>query len=80
LRDYFVEQNIKHYITRTHANVAERFIRTYKALLHKRIDSVKNTALKDPLWAAYNFQGLWVRVLNSTHPITQLLLGTDLGG
>jgi hypothetical protein len=58
LRDYFVEQNIKHYITRTHANVAERFIRTYKALLYQRIDSVKNTALKDPQWPAYNFQVL----------------------
>jgi hypothetical protein len=58
LRDYSVEQNIKHYITRTHANVAERFIRTYKALLYKRINSVKNAALKDPLWPAYNFQVL----------------------
>jgi hypothetical protein len=58
LRDYFVEQNIKHYITRTHANVAERFIRTYKALLYRSIDSIKNTALKDPQWPAYNFQVL----------------------
>jgi hypothetical protein len=36
LREYFIKENIKHYMTRTHAHVAERFIRTYKALLRER--------------------------------------------
>ena len=38
---YLKEHNIKHYITRNHAQFAERFIRTYKAMLYKRIDSKK---------------------------------------
>jgi hypothetical protein len=41
LPKYFEEHNIKHYITRNHAQFAERFIRTYKAMLYKRIDSKK---------------------------------------
>jgi hypothetical protein len=45
LREYFLKDGIKLYMTRTHAHVAERFIRTYKALLN-------------PQWEDYNFQVL----------------------
>jgi hypothetical protein len=36
---YLKEQGIKQYITRNHAQFAERFIRTYKGMLYKRMDS-----------------------------------------
>ena len=39
--EYLEEQGIKQYITRNHAQFAERFIRTYKGMLYKKIDSVK---------------------------------------
>ena len=38
---YIEEQGIKQYITRNHAQFAERFVRTYKGMLYKRIDSAK---------------------------------------
>jgi hypothetical protein len=44
---YLKEHNIKHYITRNHAQFAERFIRTYKAMLYKRIDSKKREMVQD---------------------------------
>jgi hypothetical protein len=48
LNEYYEEEGIKHYITRKHAAFAERFIRTYKALLYKRIDSVTAMNIVDP--------------------------------
>ena len=36
------EQDIKHIVTRTHAQVAERMIRTFKLALYKRIANYKN--------------------------------------
>ena len=38
--DCYKENNIKHYVTRNHAAFAERFIRTFKDMLYKRIDGV----------------------------------------
>ncbi len=46
IRDFFVEQKIKHYITRKHAAFAERMIRTFKAALYKRIDNKGNPNTK----------------------------------
>ena len=57
---YLEEQGIKQYITRNHAQFAERFIRTYKGMLYKRIDSINaekdERGVKDPQWDSYNFQ------------------------
>jgi hypothetical protein len=39
IQDYFKEHKITHYITRNHAWFAERFIRTFKSMLYKRIGS-----------------------------------------
>ena len=49
LRDYFKEKKIKHYTTRSHSAFGERFIKTYKALRYKRIGSINNKALEDPM-------------------------------
>jgi hypothetical protein len=58
LKRYYEEEGIKHYITRNHAAFAERFIRTYKALLYQRIDSITNMNIVDPQWTSYNEQVL----------------------
>ena len=35
------EQDIKHIVTRTHAKFAERFIRTFRVALYRRIENDK---------------------------------------
>jgi hypothetical protein len=71
LRDYILKEGIKHYMTRTHAHVAERFIRTYKALLYTRIDSVKNTSPVDLQWNGFNFAVLLTYTRNMIHSSTK---------
>jgi hypothetical protein len=54
--DLFYEQkNINHYRTRNLSAFAERFIRTYKAMLYKKIDSIKAKHVTDPQWNNSNF-------------------------
>ncbi len=55
LQEYYEEQKIKHYITRKHAAFAERFIRTFKAMLYARIDQGK-AKTEHPQWHDYIFQ------------------------
>jgi hypothetical protein len=43
VNDFFKSEQIEHIITRTHANVVERFIRTIKNMIH---DRVRNTDRK----------------------------------
>ena len=38
IQDYFKKEGIELYLTRGHAPMAERFVRTYKQMLHKRIE------------------------------------------
>ena len=40
VEDYFKEEGIELYRTRGHPNFAERFIRTYKDMLYKRVEKV----------------------------------------
>ena len=53
---YFREEDIKHIITRGHANVAERQIRTMKDMLYKRYDATKEPwhKLLYPVLLTYN--------------------------
>ena len=46
MKEYFEQQKIKHIITRTHAWFAERFIRTFKDALFKRVENSKKDAVK----------------------------------
>ena len=39
LQDYLREQGIRHIVTRTHAPVAERAIRSFKSIMYRRIDA-----------------------------------------
>ena len=45
-KKYFEEKGIKHIITRSHAHMAERAIRTFKDSLYKRIDHLKDDKIQ----------------------------------
>ena len=70
LRDYFEKQKIKHYITRKHAAFAERFIRTFKAALYKRIDS-PGKSNKNPQWTDLVYQVMLTYNNKSVHSSTK---------
>ena len=54
IQKYFEDNNIKHYITRHHAVFGERFIRTFKNMLYKRIDTdIKADVYINPQWIDY---------------------------
>lgn len=50
MKEYFEKENIKHIITRSHAWFVERFIRTFKDSLYKRIDDHKEAGAQ---WTSY---------------------------
>jgi hypothetical protein len=72
LKEFYTERNIKHYVTRNHAAFAERFIRTYKAMLYKRIDGSKETKVGDPQWTDYNYQVLLTYNNKLVHSSTKM--------
>jgi hypothetical protein len=59
MQTYFKEHNIKHVITRSHAWFIERFIRTFKDMLYKRVaaskdDNIQWTSFIYPILLTYN--------------------------
>jgi radical SAM superfamily enzyme len=54
IKTYFRENKINHYVTRHHAAFSERFIRTFKNMLYKRIDNdIKAEVYINPQWKDY---------------------------
>ncbi len=72
--DQYKENNIKHYVTRNHAAFAERFIRTFKDMLYKRIDGGSSKKV-NPQWhdyiyevmLTYNTQNIHTSIKNTPH-------------
>ena len=56
VKQFFEDEGIKHIITQTHANVAERFIRTMKNMIHDRVRFNKAgwTSMLTPALNKYN--------------------------
>ena len=50
IQNYLKDHNIRHIVTRSHAAVAERTIRTVKAMIDKRIESAKKRDNQDKRW------------------------------
>ena len=50
IQNYLKDQNIRHIVTRSHAAVAERTIRTVKAMIDKRIESAKKRDNQEKRW------------------------------
>jgi hypothetical protein len=72
MQQYWVEKGIKNYVTRNHAQFAERFIRTYKNMLYKRIDSLKAMNIVDPQWVKYNAEILKAYNDKQVHSSTKM--------
>ena len=72
LKEFYTTRGIKHVITRNHAAFAERFIRTYKAMLYKRIDSVKENNITDPQWTTYNWNVILTYNTKLIHSSTKM--------
>jgi hypothetical protein len=72
MQAYWVQQGIKSYITRNHAQFSERFIRTYKNMLYKRIDSLKAMNIVDPQWEKYNEEILYTYNHKQVHSSTKM--------
>ena len=53
MKNYFKEKNITHIVTRSHANVAERAIRTFKDSLYKRVENAKDDKVQ---WVDFVFE------------------------
>ena len=56
MKEYFQKQKIKHIITRTHAWFAERFIRTFKFGLFKRVDAAQQRNAANVQWTDFVFE------------------------
>ena len=72
LKEFYTTRGIKHVVSRNHAAFAERFIRTYKAMLYKRIDSVKENNITDPQWTTYNWAILLIYNTKLIHSSTKM--------
>ena len=56
VEDYFKDEGIELYRTRGHPNFAERFIRTYKDMLYKRVEKAEKEGKEHIQWIDYNFE------------------------
>ena len=56
VEDYFKEEGIELYRTRGHPNFAERFVRTYKDMLYKRVEKHEKEGKGNIQWIDYNFE------------------------
>ena len=56
VEDYFKEEGIELYRTRGHPNFAERFIRTYKDMLYKRVGKDEKEGKENIQWIGYNIE------------------------
>ena len=58
IQDYFKKEGIELYLTRGHAPMAERFIKTYKGMLYKRLEHDEKKGKENIQWTDYNFEVL----------------------
>ena len=56
VEDYFKGEGIELYRTRGHPNFAERFIRTYKDMLYKRVEKDDKEGKENIQWIDYNIE------------------------
>ena len=73
-QEYLRKEKIKHYRARNHAAFAERFIRTFSALLYKRTDSVRSKKKdgEDPQWPDYLHEVLITYHFKMVHSSTKM--------
>ena len=72
IKEYFDKEGIELYLTRGHAPVAERFIRTYKQMLYKRIEHDEKQGKENIQWTDYNFEVLLTYNNKMKHSATNM--------
>ena len=71
IQNYLKDQNIRHIVTRSHAAVAERTIRTIKAMIEKRLESAKKRD-EDKRWIDVLNQVLITYNFKNKHSATNM--------
>ena len=71
IQNYLKDQNIRHIVTRSHAAVAERTIRTIKAMIEKRLESAKRRD-EDKRWVDVLNQVLITYNFKNKHSATKM--------
>ena len=72
INEYFDKEGIELYVTRGHAPVAQRFIRTYKQMPYKRIEHDEKKRKENPQWIDYNFEILLTYNYKIKHSATNM--------
>ena len=70
MKQYFEDNNIHHIVTRSHAHMAERAIRTFKDSLYKRVDNMKDDNIQ---WSDLIFEILLTYNNKIIHTTTGLI-------
>ena len=71
--EYLEDEKIEIHRTRGHPAFAERFIKTYKDKLFKRVEADKKKGQENIQWTDYNFEILWTynnKDIHSSHNLT----------
>ncbi|MCR9134318.1 MAG: transposase family protein, partial [bacterium] len=53
IQEYLKKEGVEHYVTRGHANVSERAIRTFKDMLYKRVERDEKLKKENIQWTDY---------------------------
>ena len=72
IQKYLKDQNIRHIVTRSHAAVAERTIRTVKAMIDKRIESAKKRDNQNKRWIDVLYPVLLTYNVKNKHSATNM--------
>ena len=72
IQNYLKDHGIRHIVTRSHAAVAERTIRTVKAMIDKRIESAKKKDSQDKRWVDVLYPVLITYNQKNKHSATKM--------
>ena len=72
IQTYLKDHGIRHIVTRSHAAVAERTIRTIKAMIEKRIESAKKRDSQDKRWVDVLYPVLITYNQKNKHSATKM--------
>ena len=72
IQKYLKDNDIRHIVTRSHAAVAERTIRTVKAMIDKRIESAKKRDNQNKRWIDVLYPALLTYNVKNKHSATNM--------
>ena len=72
IQNYLKDQHIRHIVTRSHAAVAERTIRTIKAMIDKRLETAEKRDNQNKRWVDVLYPVLVTYIQNNKHSSTNM--------